>query len=320
MVHATNVVTLPKGWIFMKKIVPLALSALLFGTVAVSAAQPTNIEGSEQTVQQAAFVQHSGKITAVEQRENAKLFTVGEQDNGFHFYVDDKTLVFDQAGNEVALQVGDQISLSIYANQPMILIYPPQYAPPVVIVEKQGVEGSVKVAQFDENFLSDDGALKLNLQKDSIIVNAKGEKIAANDLKNYSAIVFYGPMTKSIPPQTSPEKIVVFPKLEDSYEEELPQPAPTPTIDLDAIIGNDVKTVNGKKMIPLRKVAEQLGYQVDAKGKSIVVSKGSVSYNLTRGEKAYGNDRASFLFDVAPTLLEKNKTYVQYEFAEQLLQ
>lgn len=312
--------TLPKGWFFMKKIVPLALSALLLGTVAVNAAEPTNSEGSEQTVQQGAFVQHTGKITAVEQREQAQLFTVGEQDQLFNFYVDEKTLVFDQAGNEVTLQVGDQISLSLYANQPMILIYPPQYSPSVVIVKKEGVEGSVKVAQFDENFLSDDGALKLNLHKDSIIVNAKGEKIAASDLKNYSAVVFYGPTTRSIPPQTSPEKIVVFPKLEDLYEEEPSQPAPTPTIDLDAIIGNDVKIVNGKKMIPLRKVAEQLGYQVDAKGKSIVVSKGAVSYNLTRGEKAYGNYHASFLFEVAPTLLEKNKTYVQYEFAEQLLQ
>lgn len=304
----------------MKKIAPLALSALLLGTVAVSAAQPTNSEGSEQTVQQGAFVSHTGKITAVEQRETAKLFTVGEPDNLFNFYVDDKTLVFDQAGNEVALQVGDTVSLSIFANQPMILIYPPQYSPPVVIVEKKDVVGFVKVAQFDENFLSDDGQLKLNLQEDSIIVNAKGEPIAAKDLKNYSAIVFYGATTRSIPPQTSPEKIVVFPKLEDAYEVEPLQPAPKPTIDLDAIIGNDVKTVNGKKMIPLRKVAEQLGYQVDAKGKSIVVSKGAVSYNLTRGEKAYGNYRATFLFDVAPALLEKNKTYVQYEFAEQLLQ
>ena len=309
--------TLPKGWVFMKKIAPLALSALLFGTVAVSAEQPiSNSEGSEQTVQQGAFVSHTGKITAVEQRENAQLFTVGDPDNLFNFYVDEKTLVFDQAGNVVALQVGDQISLSIYANQPMILIYPPQFSPPVVIVEKENVVGSVKVAQFDENFLSDDGLLKLNLQEDTKIINAKGEKIAAKDLKNYSAVVFYRAKTKSIPPQTSPEKIVVFPKLEDAYEVEPPGNVPN----LDEIIGTDVKEVDGKKMIPLRKVAEQLGYQVDASGKNIRISKGTMSYTLTRGEKAYGNERATFLFDEAPVLLENNRTFVPYVFAEQLIQ
>ncbi|MGN7477260.1 stalk domain-containing protein [Solibacillus silvestris] len=299
----------------MKKIAPLALSALLLGTVSVGAEQPTNLEGIEQSVKDAAFSKQTGKITAVEQRENAKLFAVGEEDNVFNFYVDDKTLVFDQEGNEVELQVGDTISLYVFANQPMILIYPPQYSPQVVIVEKENSIGTVKVAQFDDNFLSDDGELKLNLHEKSVIVDTNGEKIEAKNLKNYSAIVFYKMTTKSIPPQTSPEKIVVFPKLEDYYNVETPAIAP----EISAIIGDDYKEVDGETMVPLRIVAEGLGYKVASTGNGAILSKGPVSYTITRGEKAYGYNRALNYFDVAPALLEKNKTYVQYDFALELL-
>lgn len=303
---------LPKGWNDMKKIAPLALSVLLLGTVSAYAEQPTT-EGTEQVEKAGTFIQHRGNITAVEQRENAQLFTVGQDDNVFNFYVDDKTLVFDEDGNEAKLEIGDTITLSIYADQPMILIYPPQYAPPVVIVEKDDTANSVKVAQFDENFLSDDGQLKLNLNEESVIINTKGEKVPAKELQNYNAIVFYGPTTRSIPAQTAPEKIVVFPKL----EEEVVNPEIAPEI--QAIIGEDYKEVDGKIMVPLRMVAEELDFKVASTGNGAIISKGALSYTITRGETKYGHNRALKHFDVAPALLEKNKTYVEYNFVKELL-
>lgn len=296
----------------MKKIAPLALSVLLLGTVTAYADQPTT-EGTEQVEKAGTFIQQTGNITAVEQRDNAKLFTVGQGDNVFNFYVDDKTLVFDEHGNEVELKIGDTISLYVYADQPMILIYPPQYSPSVVIVEKDDTVNSVKVAQFDEDFLSDDGNLKLNLNEETVIVDTKGEKVSTKDLKNYSAIVFYGPTTRSIPAQTAPEKIIVFPKLEDEVEN--PEIAP----EIQEIIGEDYKAVDGKIMVPLRIVAEELGFKVDSTGNGAILSKGALSYTITRGEKAYGHNRALNRFDVAPALLEKNKTYVEYDFAKELL-
>lgn len=296
----------------MKKIAPLALSVLLLGTVTAYADQPTT-EGTEQVEKAGTFIQQTGNITAVEQRDNAKLFTVGQADNVFNFYVDDKTLVFDEHGNEVELKIGDTISLYVYADQPMILIYPPQYSPPVVIVEKDDTVNSVKVAQFDEDYLSDDGNLKLNLNEETVILDTEGEKVSAKDLKNYSAIVFYGPTTRSIPAQTAPEKIIVFPKLEDEVEK--PEIAP----EIQEIIGEDYKAVDGKIMVPLRIVAEELGFKVDSTGNGAILSKGALSYTITRGEKAYGHNRALNRFDVAPALLEKNKTYVEYDFAKELL-
>lgn len=300
----------------MKKIVPLALSAFLLGTMTAGAEQPLNKEGAEQIVKEAAFAKYSGKITEVKQLETSKLYTVEVDDNMFYFHVSDKTLIFDQQGNEAELKVGDTTSIYIYADQPMILIYPPQYSPAVVIVEKEDAAGSVKVAQFDENLLSDDGELKLNLDGKADIVNAKGEKVDAKDLKKYNAAVFYGPTTRSIPAQTSPEKIVVFPKLEDAEEVETPEIAP----EIQAIIGGDYKEVDGKIMVPLRLVAEELGFKVTSTGKGAILSKGALSYTVTRGEKAYGHNRALHYFEVAPALLEEHKTYVELSFAKDLLQ
>ncbi|MEK4386177.1 copper amine oxidase N-terminal domain-containing protein [Solibacillus sp. FSL W7-1464] len=296
----------------MKKIAPLALSVLLLGTVTAYAEQPT-AEGTEEVEKTGTFIQHRGNITAVEERENAKLYTAEQDGNVFNFYVDDKTLVFDEHGSEVKLKIGDMISLSIYADQPMILIYPPQYAPSVVIVEKDDTANSVKVAQFDENFLSDDGELKLHLDEKSVIINAKGKKVPAKELKNYNAIVFYGPTTKSIPAQAAPEKIVVFPKLE---EEAVNSGIAS---EIREIIGEDYKEVDGKVMVPLRIIAEELGFKVAATGNGAIISKGALSYTITRGEKTYGHNRALKYFDVAPALLEKNKTYVEYDFVKELL-
>ncbi|MEG0473310.1 MAG: stalk domain-containing protein, partial [Solibacillus sp.] len=104
------------------------------------------------------------------------------------------------------------------------------------------------------------------------------------------AIVFYGATTRSIPAQTSPDKIVVFPKVTDEIvaeegekaavleeakevnevvvEEAKEQAAvkeEAKEIDakIAALIGKDIREVDGKVMIPLRKVAEGLGFKVD---------------------------------------------------------
>ena len=310
-----------KGMKFMtlKRIAPLAISALLLGAVAAQAAEPTNTESVEKVEDNAVFVQQTGKVASVEKFNEGKLFYVEDGENLFHFYVDDKTLVYDNTGKAVDVKVGDTISQYTYANQPMILIYPPRYTPSVVIVQTDAM-GSVKVDQFDENHLSADGQLQLNLNDKSVIVDTKGNKVDADELEDYSAIVFYGPTTRSLPPQTSPEKIVVFPKLDNEVEEEPAAEVEKPDAGqaIDALIGKDFKVVNGQKMVPLRKVAEGLGYKVHATKTGIIITKDALSYTVNLGEKTYGHNKAIGQFKVAPTLLEKHKTYVEYDFALEL--
>ena len=70
--------------------------------------------------------------------------------------------------------------------------------------------------------------------------------------------------------------------------------------------------------MPLRKVADGLGYKVEATTNGAIISKRSLSYTITFGEKPYGYNKSILQFEVAPELLEYGKTYVEYDFALQL--
>ena len=78
---------------------------------------------------------------------------------------------------------------------------------------------------------------------------------------------------------------------------------------------------NGVKMIPLRKVAEHLGYKVLSQPKinGAIVTLQNSSFTITRGEKMYGYNKSLRQFEVAPEL-KGMKTYVSEDFLELLIQ
>jgi len=71
-------------------------------------------------------------------------------------------------------------------------------------------------------------------------------------------------------------------------------------------------------MVPLRSIAEKLGFQVESKGKTVILTKGNESYTITRGEKAFGYNKSLLTLSVAPSLKD-TKTYVPVEFIEEYL-
>ena len=227
----------PKGLnsMNMKKIAPLTLSVLLLGTVTVGAQQNQN-NVTEDVKQPAAFIQTTGEISGIESSGDSKRYFNDSEENPFHFSITKSTLILDKKGNVVDLKQGDTVTLYILADQPMIMIYPPLYSPAVVIVGEESESNFVKVAQFDKNFVSEDKQLKLNISDDIVIVNEKGERTSKDEVIKQNTIVFYGSTTKSIPAQTTPYKLIVFPKTENPYVEENPETTETiDTTKLDAI-------------------------------------------------------------------------------------
>lgn len=196
------------------------------------------------------------------------------------------------------------------SSKPVILIYPPQYAPEVIIVETEEV-GFVNVSTFDENFINKENTLKLNIAEDTVITNRAGEKLTQADVINKEAVVFYTISTRSIPAQTTPSKIVVL----DS-EEQSTTPPPIVEVEdiISEIIAHDHYEIAGVKMVPLRILAEELGYTVKSTGNGAILTKGNASYEITRGQKEYAHNRAIKQLEAAPALLEKNKTYVPQAF------
>lgn len=297
----------------MKKAVPFAMSALLVGGALTPAAVFANEGGNSEEMQvKPSFVQVEGTIESVEVGEQSTLYSIKDGEETNVLAVMKETLVFDNTGKQVELKKGDKIVAYTNADKPMIMIYPPQYSPDVVIVETEKA-GFVAVEAFDEDLLSKHLSLKLNVDEKTVLSSVSGKEVTAADLPEKDLLVFYTMTTRSIPAQTTPEKVVVLDGNADDSDSE------TNSI-IEEMIAADHHMVNGVKMVPLRALAEELGYQVESTGKGAIISKDARSYTITRGEKAYGYNKSLRQFDVAPDLLERWKTYVPVELIEDMMQ
>ncbi|QSB10953.1 copper amine oxidase N-terminal domain-containing protein [Lysinibacillus fusiformis] len=300
----------------MKKIAPAAMTALLFGSALVPVASANEQHSTGAEVPQIQidpvhiFNDTRGTVEDVRVGENITYYTVkeGEQTNVLEINKD--TLVFDNTGKKVELQKGDKVLAYTFANKPQKYIYPPQFNPEVVIVESEEV-GFVEVDYFFEDLTNTYDILKLNIGKDTELLDVKGEKVEAKDLAEKHLVVFYTASTKSIPAQTTPSKVIVL----DDYPATMVNPV---NEEIDNIIASDSYEVAGTKMVPLRVIAEKLGFKVDSTGKGAILSKGNMSYTITRGEKTFGYNKALRTLTVAPTLKD-TKTYVPIEFVDEYL-
>ena len=105
------------------------------------------------------------------------------------------------------VQVGDRITGYYDGDAPAVLIYPPQYQ--ALVIVKENPYSHVKVSYFDEQLVSSDGNLQLNINEDTQVQLTNGQYFTQNPARR-NLIVVYGASTKSIPAQTTPYEIIVF--------------------------------------------------------------------------------------------------------------
>jgi len=105
------------------------------------------------------------------------------------------------------ISVGSVITGYFAANAPVPMIYPPQYYTMVVAVEP--LWQIIKVDYFDENLVSMDGMLKLDIGNRTEIITQDGN-VYDGDLGNRLLVVYYGVSTRSIPAIAIPLKVVVL--------------------------------------------------------------------------------------------------------------
>ena len=156
------------------------------------------------------FYSFHGTVTAISDfnpdfnRGCFKLFTV---ENGMgsivNFVVTPSTYFVDQ---EIIL-VGDRVTGYYNGDLPVILIYPPQYQ--ALVIVKDNPNQNFKVDHFDNQLMSSDGNLKLNLSSETQILLTNGQPFSRYP-GNHDLIVHYGPTTRSIPAQTVPYRIIVL--------------------------------------------------------------------------------------------------------------
>lgn len=156
------------------------------------------------------FLSFSGVVTEIHDMylgENEdegcnQLFTVvNRHGEVVNFSVSPSTYLIDQ------VSIGDMVTGYYDGDLPVILIYPPQYQAIVLVKEVQ--DQHVKVDYFNNQLISSDQQLQLNISPNTTIELTNGLPFNRRPA-NRDLVVIYGPTTHSIPAQTSPYKIIVL--------------------------------------------------------------------------------------------------------------
>ncbi|RXJ00744.1 copper amine oxidase N-terminal domain-containing protein [Anaerobacillus alkaliphilus] len=209
---------------------------------------------------------------------------------------------------ENPLEVGTVITGFYDAHAPMLMIYPPQYNTEVVVVGELG--DNIKVDLFDQNLVSADFFLKLNVSEETEIISQNGENFEG-DVSNRHLAVLYGITTRSIPAQTSPSKIIVLNKKQEFYQD---------VASMDIVVDNQkieapspYQNEDGVIMIPVRAIAEALGFPATWEGKTQSVRIG-MGITLTIGKDYYTYMRTAPIYLGAAPELINGVTYVPLHF------
>ncbi len=270
---------------------------------AVNISEQINVAESQSSFN--SFTGTVKKITDFEGVKGSKYVLVENQDGQeANLIISNGTYVV----NNEKIDTGSVITGFYDANAPMIMIYPPQYNTVVVSVAGSKVP-CIKIDKFDKDLVSSDNMLKLNISKETEIISQDG-KAFEGELTNRNLVVLYGISTKSIPAQTSPDKIVVL--FENVASKNIV--VNNKTIEAPSAYTNQKGTV----MVPVRAIAENLGFDVkwEGKTKTVMIGKG---ISLTIGKDNYiFMKTAPIKLGTAPEIVD-GKTFVPLSFFKDVL-
>lgn len=309
----------------MKKLSALVTATLITGLVisthsavasshlSKEAHNDKKVQEDIQSVDSTDFMEFSGLITEVRKDKESITLIVKNQENDseMHFPLSDKVLLFNSDSTEAIdldkLTKGLTITAYYDKNKPMLMIYPPRTTPEIIVVTGKNM-GQVKVSKFDDQYVSLDNELKLNIAEETILLNKQGEKIKKEKLKGKELIVFYDISTRSIPAQTTPKKVIAWDNRDKLFEQ------------VQEAVGDDYYIKNGMKLLPIKKVGEHLGYKVkwDSKNATVELGKQNQTIQIYIGKEKYSLNRSLRSFEVVPVLIN-DTAFVSEEILELLL-
>jgi hypothetical protein len=299
----------------------------------------------------------SNSVTVTEVTDEKISTTTDEKDaenpeKTINYTVSDNTIVLGYAKGDVKeikdIKKGDKITVYSNAYAPAPLILPPQYQADVILVEDNAEISSLRMADVDTYVKGEDemlvnvsNTLALNIADDTEIVDREGKKVDAKELDKKDLAVIYSTSTKSIPAQTTPVKVVVLGENEmalKALESANTTPAPTPEvtpevtdapvdysnvkdISVGEVVITNIYKENDTLMVPLREIAEKLGFTVEWDGELKAVMINSGMYSLKIGENAYGKGKMMPQpLKAAPVIKDDDLTYVPVEYFTELLE
>ena len=128
--------------------------------------------------------------------------------------VNNEVRIFEDEGfNQVSvddLKVGDKVSIYVSSNTPVMLSYPPQYKPALLVVNKSEEYTEHKLDHFNEELISSDNMVKINESSLNLIESVYNDSIISDLLKDQLLLVFYAQATRSIPALVSVKKVIIL--------------------------------------------------------------------------------------------------------------
>ena len=158
------------------------------------------------------YLNFSGRIKSIEpvgygsQQAYGCMMLMGVEadDNSFvNFMVTPATFVL----NFERLSVGMNATFYYRADAPAPLIFPPQYNAVVVVPVQEG--HMVYVGYFDEKLVNEDNTLQLNLSNEVQVLTTNNQVFLGNP-SNHDLVASYFGSGRSMPAQTTPEKVIVL--------------------------------------------------------------------------------------------------------------
>lgn len=120
-----------------------------------------------------------------------------------NFDVGPETYVIQSA----RLRPGMNVTAFYDSNLPIPLIFPPQYR--AVMIGRKNANETIYAGYFNENLVAEDNSLKLTPARSTEIITSNGQLYNCG-LGGQLLIVYYTNTTRSIPPQTTPRRIIVM--------------------------------------------------------------------------------------------------------------
>lgn len=215
------------------------------------------------------------------------------------------------------ITIGTQVNAIMNPNSPTTRSLPPQTNG---VVGFTIGEGGFKVSNFDDNLISADFDVALNISEEAQILSTQGTRmiLTAEDVKNKPALAVYAATTMSIPAQASPSLVLILdeigfelePEIATMDEVEILVPADSMPVDLSS---------TAVEMVSVRDIANEFGYEIKwtANTLPITLNKDSKEITFSLMTNLVTVDGEEFVVARTPELVD-GKTFVPAGFAELL--
>ena len=297
----------------MKRKIAILLAAVMLGTSSWAMAAEEPLEAGEvtpyRTEEQAVITAvqtslHEGDITLVPsitvQTDTWDRLTLRLKESTFLADAADGSLrrMTDVASPDQLLQEGDTILVTygaaVQQSEPaqtdaeLVVVHPGEGTTPHLL------DAEVVYRDLTARFLANNGSLLVSVDRKTPVYTLYGEEETNARIRMGTRLVaWYDIVLTSYPGQTTPEKVVLLPDQDRTF-----------TI----ITGGDIaiaegRVENGVAMVPVRKVAEALGYTViwDGAAESVQLTRDDAAMTIVLGEDRYcfGDAREGLSFGAA---------------------